>query len=94
MRRSCSPLGFDTRLQADKSRCRPTPGQAYTVVAPQVAAFPAYRRTLAETLLRVKLRHWDPSLRGLAAQALALLVPPLSSNCKLACRLTSSLRSN
>lgn len=45
------------------------------MVAPQIAGFAAYRRPVAEALLRVKLRHWDDQLRGLAARALALLVP-------------------
>lgn len=43
--------------------------QAYTVVAPQVAAYPAYRQPMAVALLRVKLRHWDSTLRSLAAEA-------------------------
>jgi hypothetical protein len=40
-------------------------------VAPFVAGFPSYLEPLAWHLLRSKLRHWDKSLRELAAQALA-----------------------
>ncbi len=45
------------------------------MVAPQIAAFPPYRRPLAVALLRVKLRHWDAALRPLAARGLAALAP-------------------
>lgn len=44
-------------------------------VAPQVAAFAAYRQPLADALLRVKLCHWDCAVRTLAAEAAAQLVP-------------------
>jgi hypothetical protein len=44
-------------------------------VAPQVAAYTAYRQPLADALLRVKLRHWDSAVRTLAAEASAQLVP-------------------
>lgn len=45
--------------------------QAYLSVAPNVACFPEYLEPLAWHLLRSKLRHWEKSLRELAAQALA-----------------------
>lgn len=45
--------------------------QAYLSVAPNVACFPEYFEPLAWHLLRSKLRHWEKSLRELAAQALA-----------------------
>lgn len=44
-------------------------------VAPQIAAFAAYRQPLADVLLRVKLCHWDCAVRILAAEAAAQLVP-------------------
>ena len=49
--------------------------QAFTVVAPCLAAFPEYRVALREALLERKLRHWDRDLRALAATALGALVP-------------------
>ncbi|KAI8106477.1 hypothetical protein M9435_001021 [Picochlorum sp. BPE23] len=47
---------------------------AYIDVAPQVAAFPGYHVYFARHLLEKKLRHWEKSVRELAAQALASLV--------------------
>ena len=41
---------------------------AFCVVARQVAAFPQYRPALLHHLLHVKLRHWEKSLRELAAE--------------------------
>jgi len=49
--------------------------QAFTVVAPCLAAFPEYRSALRDALLERKLRHWDRELRALAATALGALVP-------------------
>lgn len=48
--------------------------QAYLVVAPYLASFPEYRPALREALLSSKLRHWERSLRELAAAALGALV--------------------
>eukprot|EP00887_Chlorella_sp_A99_P001994 scaffold18.g1994.t1 len=48
---------------------------SYLTVAPAVAAFPEYFEPFAWHLLRNKLRHWEKSLRELAAQATAALVP-------------------
>ncbi|KAG2446099.1 hypothetical protein HXX76_000699 [Chlamydomonas incerta] len=50
--------------------------QAYLKVAPQVAALgPEYRTPLAAHLVTVKARHWEKSLRELAARAAAALAP-------------------
>ncbi|EFJ45543.1 hypothetical protein VOLCADRAFT_94333 [Volvox carteri f. nagariensis] len=50
--------------------------QAYLRVGPQVAAIgPEYRTPLATHLVKVKARHWEKSLRELAARAAAALVP-------------------
>ncbi len=48
---------------------------SYLDVAPLVAAFEGYHRTFAEHLTSAKLCHWDKSVRELAAEALARLVP-------------------
>lgn len=48
---------------------------AYLDVAPLVAAFEGYHLTFAEHLTNAKLGHWDKSVRELAAEALARLVP-------------------
>lgn len=48
---------------------------AYLDVAPLVASFDGYHRTFAEHLTNAKLSHWDKSVRELAAEALARLVP-------------------
>ncbi len=47
--------------------------QAYMSVAPYIATFELYRQPLAQHLLTVKLRHWEISMRDLAAKALAAL---------------------
>lgn len=47
--------------------------QAYTKVAPAVAAFPEYCLPLAKQLVHAQLRHWEKSLRELAARGLAAL---------------------
>lgn len=49
--------------------------QAYLGVAPFVAGFSEYRGAVVQHLIRRKLGHWDRSLRELASQALAALVP-------------------
>eukprot|EP00983_Pelagomonas_calceolata_P072170 1151591-Pelagomonas_calceolata.AAC.2 len=54
--------------------------QAYTRVAPQVAAFAEYRLPLAQHLVRAKLRHWEKSMRELAARGLAALVPAVGES--------------
>lgn len=48
---------------------------AYTTVAPYVASFPGYFEPLAWHLLKIKVHHWEKSLRELTAKALAALVP-------------------
>jgi hypothetical protein len=48
---------------------------AYTVVAPAVAAFDTYRAPLMEHLRNVKLFHWDREVRTLAARAVGLIAP-------------------
>jgi hypothetical protein len=47
---------------------------AYLSVAPVVAGFEEYHAFMAEHLMTDKLRHWDRSLRCLAARALGALV--------------------
>jgi hypothetical protein len=47
---------------------------AYLHVAPYVAQYPEYAQQLADHLLQQKLRHWERSLRALAARGLAALV--------------------
>uniref|UniRef100_A0A7I4D1R8 Tubulin-specific chaperone D n=1 Tax=Physcomitrium patens TaxID=3218 RepID=A0A7I4D1R8_PHYPA len=49
-------------------------GNAYRSVGPFVAQFDEYRLCLIEELLSTKIRHWDRSLRELAAEGLAALV--------------------
>ena len=49
--------------------------QAFLTVGPTIASLPQYLVPLAEHLLSNKLRNWDPSVRALAAEALAALVP-------------------
>eukprot|EP00898_Chlorokybus_atmophyticus_P007558 jgi/Chlat1/7803/Chrsp66S07259 len=51
---------------------------AYLKVAPFVASFEEYRSSLVTHLLEHKLRHWERSLRELAAEALAALAPHCS----------------
>jgi hypothetical protein len=51
--------------------------QAYLKVAPAVGAYPEYRLPLATHLVHTQLRHWEKSLRHLAAAGLAGLVPVL-----------------
>ncbi|MEW5298424.1 MAG: hypothetical protein WDW36_001548 [Sanguina aurantia] len=48
--------------------------QAYLTVAPFVSAYPEYWLALASHLVCTQLRHWDKSLRELAARGLAALV--------------------
>ena len=48
---------------------------AYTEVSVQVAKFPEYRTAIVDHLVKIKLRHWDPNLRFLSADALAELTP-------------------
>lgn len=48
---------------------------AFIQVAPQVASFPGFHSVFAHHLLEKKLTHWEKSLRELAAEALAALVP-------------------
>lgn len=48
--------------------------QAYLKVAPSIAMLPQYRVPLFEHVMHHKLPSWDPSVRELAAQALAQLV--------------------
>ena len=48
---------------------------AYTEVSVQVAKFPEYRTAIVDHLVKIKLRHWDPNLRFLSADALAKLTP-------------------
>lgn len=45
------------------------------MVAPAIACYAEYGEAMAEHLLCAKLQHWDASLRDLAAQGLAKLVP-------------------
>ncbi|QDZ21898.1 tubulin-specific chaperone D [Chloropicon primus] len=53
---------------------------AYLSVAPQIAAFKEYSRSLAEHLLDAKMFHWEKVLRELAAKALATLLPTLGES--------------
>ncbi|KAG9121768.1 hypothetical protein FRC07_002140, partial [Ceratobasidium sp. 392] len=43
---------------------------AFLVAAPQVAAFPEYQQPLIDHVMQITLRHWDPKMRTLGAQAL------------------------
>ena len=54
--------------------------QAYLSVAPVVAGFPEYFPGLVEFLMTNQLRHWDASLRALAAKALGALVDKNSAS--------------
>lgn len=59
---------------------------AYLKVALQVGAFEEYLEPLTWHLSRIKLRHWEKSLRELAAEGLAALVhhnPPLFAHAVL-----------
>ena len=66
------PYGIDILTAADYFTLG-NRGHAYTAVAPIVASFPPYRHALREHVLRVKIRHWDPAVRALAAKSLAAL---------------------
>ena len=44
------------------------------MVAPAIASYEEYGKTMAMHLLEVKLRHWEASIRDLAARGLAKLV--------------------
>lgn len=48
---------------------------AYLEVAPFAGRFPHYRYAFIDHLVVVKLRHWDVSIRELAARSLARMVP-------------------
>ena len=54
--------------------------QAYLSVAPVVAGFPEYFPGLVEFLMTNQLRHWEASLRALAAKALGALVEKNSAS--------------
>ncbi|KAG8743529.1 hypothetical protein FRC10_011920 [Ceratobasidium sp. 414] len=43
---------------------------AFLVAAPQTAVFPEYQQPLINHVMQVTLRHWDPKMRALGAQAL------------------------
>ena len=49
--------------------------KCYTQLAPFVAQFQPYRRPLFDALLTLKVPHWDPKVRKLAATSLGLLTP-------------------
>ncbi|KAG0570729.1 hypothetical protein KC19_6G183600 [Ceratodon purpureus] len=49
-------------------------GNSYRTVGPFIAQFDEYRSHLIDDLISTKIRHWDRSLRELAAEALAALV--------------------
>jgi len=53
---------------------------AYTEVSVQVAKFTEYRTAIVDHLVKIKLRHWDPNLRFLSADALAKLTPLCSKH--------------
>ncbi|CCW62637.1 unnamed protein product [Phytomonas sp. EM1] len=48
---------------------------AYCMVAPKVAVYDAYRGTMLEELIRVKVNHWDRAVRQCAAAALGRIAP-------------------
>ena len=66
-------LAFASCLHSCAQLDRPV--QAYLEVAPSIACYEEYSSAMAKHLLEVKLRHWDASLRELAAKAMAELVP-------------------
>ncbi len=68
------PYGIDILTAADYFTVSVRTA-AYTTVAPYVASFPGYFEPLAWHLLKIKVHHWEKSLRELAAKALAALVP-------------------
>ena len=43
---------------------------SYTSIALHVAQYEEYRRPMIDHLYQTKLRHWDPTIRALAAKAL------------------------
>lgn len=47
--------------------------EAYTSISLHVSQFGEYRRPIIENLFRVKLRHWDKTIRTLSAQAIGKL---------------------
>lgn len=49
--------------------------QAFLVVAPSIAPYAEYGDAMVQHLLEIKLRHWEASMRDLAAQGLAHLAP-------------------
>ena len=71
------PNGIDILTKADYFTLG-NRNNAYLEIGPFVASFSLYRRALIDHLADVKIIHWDPSLRALAAGALgrfALLDP-------------------
>lgn len=51
--------------------------RAYTDISVYVAKFPEYTAALVDHLCRVKVAHWDPAVRHLAAEAIV----PMTSRC-------------
>ncbi|CAG4914997.1 unnamed protein product [Colias eurytheme] len=66
------PHGIEVLTTADFHAVGPR-AAAYLHVAPRVAAHAPYTRPLVAHLLHLKVDHWDPALRDLAARALARL---------------------
>ncbi|QRW06519.1 tubulin folding cofactor D [Ceratobasidium sp. AG-Ba] len=68
---------------------------AFLTASPQVAVFPEYRQPLIDHVMKVVLRHWDPKIRELGAQALRMMcaVDMRELGAKTASQLSSRLRS-
>ncbi|QRV92384.1 tubulin folding cofactor D [Ceratobasidium sp. AG-Ba] len=68
---------------------------AFLTASPQVAVFPEYRQPLIDHVVQVVLRHWDPKIRELGAQALRVMcaVEMRELGAKTASQLSSRLRS-
>ena len=67
-RQGSFPHGIDIVTRTDYFAVGSRPN-AYLSVASWLGCFPEYRMPLLEHLLHVKSRHWEESLRLLAAQA-------------------------
>ncbi|KAG8769057.1 hypothetical protein FRC12_005192, partial [Ceratobasidium sp. 428] len=68
---------------------------AFLIAAPQVVVFSEYQQPLIDHVMEVTLRHWDPKMRALGAQALRRMcaVDLKDLGTRTAAQLSSRLRS-
>ena len=73
-RQGSFPHGIDIVTKADYFSVG-SRSNAYLEIGEYLGDFDAYRRPLLEHLYTIKYKHWDPSIRLLAAQAVSRLAP-------------------